>query len=331
VISIGNLTVGGTGKTPMTIYVAGLLKGLGYRVAVISRGYQGRKEKSGGIVSDGRTIRMDPQDAGDEPYLMALRLDDVPVLVGKDRYAVGMLAMRAFDPEILVLDDAFQHLKIHRDLDLLLLDAGRPFGNGHLLPRGVLREPVKQLIRSDALLLTRSHAIGMSPVDRKSFGALSKGRPVFRCQHVPDKLMGSESLPLVAFGSRPASYGLDTLRGRRVFAFSGIAGNEDFLAMVKNQHCEIAGNCRFPDHHVYSNSDLANIYNQVRQQHVDYVVTTEKDYVRIAHRITWPITLLAFGIKISFGDQTEGFYAYLKTRLFDHNRKDDAFINVTKP
>ena len=316
VISIGNLTVGGTGKTPLTIYVADLLRGLGCRVAVISRGYQGRKEKVGGIVSDGRNMRMGPADAGDEPYLMSLKLDGIPVLVGRDRYRVGKLAIRTFSPDIIVLDDAFQHVQIDRDLDLLLLDATRPFGNGHLLPRGVLREPLDQAVRSDAVILTRSYN-GMSSCDQKYFDALSKDKSVFRCQHVPDKLLGSKSLPWVAHGYRPDTYGLNTLRGKRVFAFSGIAGNEDFVAMVKNQGCQITGTCRFPDHHIYTDSELANIYDQAKQQHVDYMVTTEKDYVRIAHRITWPVTLMALGIRIDFGDDTERFSGYFGKQLLE--------------
>ena len=196
VISVGNLAVGGTGKTPMTIYVAGLLKGLGYRVVVISRGYQGRKEKSGGIVSDGQTIQMGPQDAGDEPYLMALKLEGVPVLVGKDRFRIGMMAVREFVPDVLVLDDGFQHLKVHRDLDLLLLDASRPFGNGHLLPRGVLREPIDRLNRGDAIVLTRSDGDFMPDEDGQIIREHFKGKPVFRSKHVPDGLVCAEKLPL---------------------------------------------------------------------------------------------------------------------------------------
>ena len=319
VISIGNLTVGGTGKTPMAIYIARALKGCDHRVAVISRGYQGQKERSGGIVSDGQIVRMAPQDAGDEPYLIALKLDGVPVLVGKDRYRVGMLALREFAPEILVLDDAFQHLKLHRNMDFLLLDAVQPFGNNHLFPRGVLREPAAHLKRSHAIVLTRSNGAGMSNGDRRRFHALSKGKPVFRCKHVPDILIGCERLPWAALGPRPATYGLDMLKGRRVYAFSGIAGNDDFQQMVRNLGCEVAGDSRFPDHHDYSDSELATIFDKARRCHIDYLVTTEKDYVRMAHRVSWPVRLLALGIKISFGSETEGFCNYLRKTLLDGN------------
>jgi tetraacyldisaccharide 4'-kinase len=330
VISIGNLTVGGTGKTPMTIYMAELLKGFGCRVAVISRGYQGRNEKSVGIVSDGRTVRLGPQDAGDEPYLMALKLEGVPVLVGKDRFKVGMRAMREFAPDVLVLDDAFQHLKVHRDLDLLLLDARRPFGNGHLLPRGVLREPIDQLMRGDAIVLTRSDGANMSDEDEQKIRGRFEGKPIFRCKHVPDRLVGSEKLPLSGLGFNPINYGLDVLKGKRVFAFSGIARNKDFEAMLAKQDCEMTGALSFPDHHDYSNIDLAGIINKAGRCHVDYIVTTEKDYVRMANRVSWPIALLAFGIKVSFDEDKEGFNTYLKTMLCKHKLKNNPSINVSK-
>ncbi len=165
VISIGNLTTGGTGKTPMTIYVAERVRRLGYRVAVISRGYKGTAEKSGGIVSDGSAIRMDPVTAGDEPFLLAASLKDIPVLVGHDRYQSGMHAINRFQTEVVILDDAFQHLALFRDLNLLLLDSSLPFGNGHLLPRGTLREPTSALRFSDALVMTRSAQPFCSPTE----------------------------------------------------------------------------------------------------------------------------------------------------------------------
>ena len=159
VISVGNLSVGGTGKTPMTIYLANLIQDFGNKAVVISRGYKGRAEKAGGIVSDGKVLLMGPETAGDEPYMMAVKLKNVPVIVGKNRFEAGMLAVRTFKPEVLVLDDAFQHLKLERDLDLVLLDCQRPFGNGHMLPRGIMREPVSALSRADALILTRSDVV----------------------------------------------------------------------------------------------------------------------------------------------------------------------------
>ena len=142
----------------MTIHLAGLLKDSGLRPVIISRGYRGKGDPAGGVVSDGRSIYMDAQTGGDEPYLMASLLDNVPVVIGKDRFAAGWEAIRKFRPDVILLDDAFQHMRLQRDLNILLLDSGKPLGNGHLLPRGSLREPLRAAVRSDAIVLTRSGA-----------------------------------------------------------------------------------------------------------------------------------------------------------------------------
>ncbi len=164
VVSIGNLISGGTGKTPMTILVARMIRDMGCRVVVLSRGYRGRMEKTGGVVSDGRTIFKGPDDAGDEPYLMARVLTGIPVVVGQRRYEAGMMAVKRFKPDVIVLDDAFQHLRLKRDLNLVLLDSRSPFGNGHMLPRGLLREPLSALRRSHAVVYTRSEQALMAAI-----------------------------------------------------------------------------------------------------------------------------------------------------------------------
>jgi tetraacyldisaccharide 4'-kinase len=155
VISIGNLTLGGTGKTPVVEVVAGLLRREGIRVCVLSRGYGGRAQSGITVVSDGKRCLVSPEVAGDEPVLLAEHLADVPVIVGKDRYAAGMLAVESFGVDAIVLDDGFQHVQLARDLDILLLDAVRPLGNGRLFPRGDLRERPTAIARADAIVLTR--------------------------------------------------------------------------------------------------------------------------------------------------------------------------------
>ncbi len=183
VISIGNLTVGGTGKTPMTLYVAQLVKDLGCRPVVISRGYKGLAEKKGGIVSDGETVFLDPDVAGDEPFMMARKLKGIPVIVGARRYQAGMRAVDKFSPDVIVLDDAFQHRQLCRDTDLVLIDDKSYLGNEHLLPRGALRESVAGLFRADAFVLTRS---GKNPTStRKRIEIMVPGKPVFQSSHRP--------------------------------------------------------------------------------------------------------------------------------------------------
>ena len=155
VISVGNLTVGGTGKTPMTLYLARWFMDRGKRVVILSRGYGGSLEGTIRIVADGSTILLSPGDAGDEPYLLANSLPGVMVVIGSDRYQAGCLALERLNPDIFILDDGFQHLRLKRDLNLLLLDCEKPFGNGRTLPAGILREPVSAIERADLVIFTR--------------------------------------------------------------------------------------------------------------------------------------------------------------------------------
>lgn len=312
VISIGNITVGGTGKTPMVRYVANLLKDLGLDVAVISRGYGGRRQHTGGIVSDGKRILMGPRASGDEPQLLASKLKGIPVLIGKDRYQAGRFAISRFDSPVLVLDDAFQHLSLRRDLDLLLLDSVRPFGNGHCVPRGTLREPVDQLKRASAFVLTRCH-------DEESFTRAvsviethARGRPIFKCGHVPERLF-------VAGDKEPLD--LLNLQGRRVFAFSGIARNDDFRATITGLGGYVAGSLEFPDHHLYSDNDLISIWKMAKDVNADNIITTEKDYFNIYSEIPPTLPLLILAITISFGDDAERFEGFLKSQLTEWNAK----------
>ena len=187
VVSIGNLCVGGTGKTPMTLYAAGLLQQMGYRVCILSRGYKGRAENSGGVVTDGKTVLMDADAAGDEPVMMAQSLRDAPVVVGKNRVKSGKDAVTAFHPDIILLDDGFQHRKLFRDVNILLLDYEKPFGNRRLIPRGRLREPPGAMARCDAVVFTRSKADALH--DKRNLLCSPyidvRTKPVFFARHVP--------------------------------------------------------------------------------------------------------------------------------------------------
>jgi len=306
VISIGNITVGGTGKTPMVHYVASLLKGLGLEVAVISRGYGGRQQRAGGIVSDGKRILMGPRASGDEPQLLASKLEGIPVLVGKDRYRAGRLAISRFGSSVLVLDDAFQHLSLRRDLDLLLLDSVRPLGNGHCVPRGTLREPADQLKRANAFVLTRCHEEESLTHTGSVIKTHAQGHPVFKCGHVPERLfVAGEKEPL----------DLLKLQGRRVFAFSGIAQNDDFHAKITGLGGYVAGSLKFPDHHLYSSDDLISIWKRAKDLNADNIITTEKDYFNICSEIPSTLPLLILAITISFGDDAGRFEDYLKSQL----------------
>jgi tetraacyldisaccharide 4'-kinase len=316
VIAVGNLTVGGTGKTPMAVHIAGLLQQQGYRVAVISRGYRGLAEKAGGVVSDREGMLMTAAEAGDEPYLMAVQLPGVPVIVGRNRYQAGCRALAAFGVDILVLDDAYQHLQLARDLNLLLLDQAAPFGNRQVVPRGVLREPPGALSRADAVVFTRAAtAVGL-PSAGAPLPGVRAGVPVFRCRHRPyvNGIVPVGKRELNAPAPLGAAAGLQKLP---TVAFSGIARNEDFLRTLVGLGATITASLAYPDHHPYSAIDLDYIRRVARQTGARQLATTHKDFVRIQFRCNWPLPLAVVGVRIDFGDQTEAFSAFIRRRTAD--------------
>ena len=319
VISIGNLTVGGTGKTPMTMGVARALRRSGYRVAIVSRGYQGVAERWGGIVSDGRKLLMDCNHSGDESYMIACRLNDVPVIVGKNRFAAGMLAVNKFNSNVIVLDDAFQHLKLKRDIDLVLLDCSHPFGNSHLLPRGILREPISSLTRSTACILTRCRS---SEAEAQASAITSIKKllpkiPIFTSTHVPYCYLvkKGQKTPFNAISGYLSPFDITGIKNDRIFGFSGIARNDDFQHTVEEMGFNAAGFLEFSDHHDYSNDNLDMILSAARASGACRLITTEKDHVRIAHKKSFPMELVVVGVKVAFGHAESNFTAFIEDRL----------------
>ncbi len=309
VISVGNIAVGGTGKTPMTILLAEMLRRRGFKPAVISRGYKGGAEKRGGIVSDGRKFYMDADKTGDEPWMMAGRLQKigVPVVVGRNRFESGSLALKAFQPDVILLDDAFQHLKLWRDLNLVLLDSACPFGNNYLLPRGILREPVSALSRGDIFILTRNQGDDQVAVDR--LRNVIGNRPVYAASHRPflSKWVPSDSIIQQALSESTTTFDLRMLQGRRVFGFSGIAGNDGFRQTLESLGCDLVGFTGFADHYQYSIDDGIALQRVAHQLGADVVCTTEKDYVRLARQMPWAVDLAVIGADMSLGNHQAAF------------------------
>jgi len=328
VVSIGNITVGGTGKTPMTIYVARLLEQLGYNVAVISRGYKGKAENSGGIISDGNTLLMDVDDTGDEPIMMAVQLKNIPVLVGKRRFAMGLLAIQEFNSNIILLDDAFQHLQLKRDIDIVLLDSERPLGNTYMLPRGVLRERISGLLRGSAYIMTRYDQKTDSSLnyqtDFSDFILKEKkfDRPVFKSFHTPYyfKVEKDSLFPIAKITQTSLSNDFTFLKHRKVLVFSGIAGNHHFRRTIEDTSCIISEFMGFPDHYRYSNTNLENIVSKAKTLQAEYILTTEKDYVRIYKSLPWPVDLIVVGVKIGFEDE-KAFQAFIKNKLENNENR----------
>lgn len=293
VISVGNITAGGTGKTPMTILLAGMLTRRGLKPAVITRGYGGAMEGGVAVVADGERVLLSQRDAGDEAYLMAKRLPGVPVVMGRDRYSAGLLAVERFNPDVIILDDGYQHMALERDLNILLLDAARPFGNGHLLPMGYLREPVTAAGRADAVVFTRSDMAEPGALDKYMARLLEvcPSAAIATAAHVPSGLYN------LADGSES---GLDSLSGARVFGFSGIAAPASFALILKRLHANIIGLKWYPDHHAYTGRELAELASEAQSAGADVLVTTEKDAVRLERMARPAVSVLVLKVEMSF-------------------------------
>jgi len=319
VVSVGNLTIGGTGKTPMVVYLARRLLVAGKKPAVVSRGYRGALETTGGIVSDASRILLPAEAAGDEPWLIANLLKGVPVVVGKDRCRAARIAQRAFSPDVILMDDGFQHLRMRRSLDLLLLDAARPFGNGRIFPRGVLREPISAAARADAIVLTRSSGQdGPLPPGLENIRAIDR-KPIFRAVHRP-RLRGIAS-PGAAFLPEAAITAAEPLAAKRVFAFSGIARNESFQQSIPALGGRLAGAKGFLDHHRYPAPERAALERAARRAGADLMATTEKDFARLGGQNPFGMPLAVSGVEISMVSGQEGLDSLLDA-CTDRHRRD---------
>jgi len=315
VISVGNLTVGGTGKTPMTRYLARMIQDLGRKVAIVSRGYKGGAEKSGGLVSDGKRLLMDADAAGDEPYLLASGLRDVPVAVGRNRFAAAMQLLQACNPEVILLDDAFQHLPLGRDLDVVLLDHQRPFGNYHLLPRGILREPLAALERGDVYILTRSNRPDGPDWDR--LGKHLPGRPILRAstRSVIDRVISVQHRSKTTPGKPQKLNTIADLNNRRVFLFSGLADNHDFRRTIEEADAVIVGTLGYSDHYNYSGQELDRIAAAAVAHEADLIVTTAKDMARVDPQIRWPLDLVVVDVETELPRDREALVQIIKNCL----------------
>ncbi len=313
VISIGNLTVGGTGKTPVVEVFAKTLAAKGRRVAILSRGYRSKgpsllatlkcrmlhpdREPPPRVVSDGRHLLLDSAVSGDEPYMLASNLPQVSVVVDKDRVKSSKYATRHLGCDTLVLDDGFQYLRLKPRLNILLVDSTNPFHNHHLLPRGFLREPVKNLRRADYVFLTKSNG-GSHLRHLKRFIAKHNPRAeIIECTHRPQYLEN------VYTQERRT---LDFLVGQRIAAISGIAVPESFEAFLKKLGGELVHTERYVDHHRYHQQELIDFINASLSCQASIILTTEKDAVRFPKmlRQDLPIFFLRVEIDILSGKET---------------------------
>jgi len=309
VIAIGNLTVGGTGKTPVVEKFARELRDQGRMVAILSRGYRSKPPPFGKrmtnkllfredstpprVVSDGKSLLLDSEASGDEPYMLASNLKDVVVLVDKDRVKAGRYAIEKFGCDTLLLDDGFQYWKLRgRRKDIVLIDCQQPFGNERLLPRGTLREPVSHLSRAFAIFITKSD--GNTADLRRRIAQHNPTAGIIECIHHP---LYFED---VFTGQR---HGLDLVKGRKVASLSGIAQPESFEQSLAALEGTLVYSKRFADHHRFSQQEILNAINRSKKRQAELIITTQKDAVRFPKldRRDLPIYFVRVEIKILSG------------------------------
>ena len=291
VISVGNLTVGGTGKTPLVIALANWLQRQNKRVGVISRGYGRDDETQIIIVSDGKNVLADTNEAGDEPVLIAARCPGVPVVVGADRYAAGIELCDRFLCEVLILDDGFQHVSLKRNANLLLVDAESRFGNGCLLPLGPLREPAQSIYRATALIVTRASSTQNDNIASQLGFANVLRMPIGISRFLLGNFINLRT---------GDTFSLDTMRGQHCVAFCGIANPDSFLTMLQDAGLIIHEFMRFPDHWRYTSDDIKKILSGNEKHTSKIVMTTEKDGVKIRHLLTGAVDIFAARIELEW-------------------------------
>ena len=306
VLSVGNLVVGGTGKTPFTLWLASQLHNLGHRIVIVSRGYARR----GDIVSrvpaatDRREKLTQSANYGDEPVLMARKLDRIPVWVGRKRWQAGMLAIEKDHPEIIILDDGFQHLSLYRDLDFVLLDVRNPFGNERLLPLGPLREPVGHLKRANAIILTHADDPGKTQQTLVAVGERFPGKPIFCCRHV---------VSAFRFGLSGAEVPLRIIQSQPSIAFAGIAHPDAFFSALQGLGITLADKFAFPDHHPYQSMDLLRLLQSRSRHNSQFLITTQKDAVRLPSE--FQETVLTAELELEFGTDAGLLLSYIENKL----------------
>lgn len=302
VISIGNITVGGTGKTPATIALAKEAKKRGFNPIILTRGYRG-KAKGPCFVQETKNQAswLGYQEFGDEPVLMLHKLKDIPIVKCADRYKGGIFALEKLQPKpnskiIFMLDDGFQHWKLFRDKDILLIDAANPFGNRMLLPAGSLREPIKEIKRADVIVFTKTENLAENNKQHliDEIRTYNQNAKIFLSTH--------NAAGFINLAGKTISN--DKVKGKKLFAFCGIANPDSFKKTILSLGANLADVMSFRDHYSYKQQDIEKIIKRAAENKADWVVTTEKDMVKLKH-LSLPENLIALSIEFAVD---EGFY-----------------------
>lgn len=307
VISIGNVTAGGTGKTPVTEIFARTLASEGRKVAILSRGYR-RKEAPFWqrmftqvvtpplVVSDGRHVLLDAATGGDEPYMLASNLPGVAVVVDRNRVKAGRYAIKRLGCDTLILDDGFQYQKLKHSIEVVLVDSTNPFGNGNMLPRGILREPARNLKRADIIFLTKCR--GDVSAVKEEVRKYNTTAEIVECNHTPRVLKDVWSRE---------EYPLEWLQGKTTCTLSGIASPKGFENSLRHLGAKVVWCERYADHHRYDSSEILYALNRTADMGADALVTTEKDAVRFPRFETVPVRCLYLRIAIEILAGGENF------------------------
>lgn len=307
VISIGNITAGGTGKTPVTEIFARELSKSGRKVAILSRGYRKKEApwyqrifretyEPPRVVSDGKRLLLDSEMGGDEPYMLASNLPGVVVLVDKNRVKSGRYAIKHFGCDTLILDDGFQYLKLQHHHEIALVDSQNPFGNRNMLPRGILREPIGNIKRADVIIITKSN--GKTEELRKELEELNPEAEIIECRHEPRLLRNvytGEEIPLA------------WLRDRTVSSLSGIAVPRSFENSLRNMGAHVVYCERYADHHRYAPQEIIDCLNKSADMGVDALLTTEKDAVRFPRLEKTPVPVYYLRVDIEILKGADNF------------------------
>ncbi|MDR2880263.1 MAG: tetraacyldisaccharide 4'-kinase [Fusobacteriales bacterium] len=272
IICVGNITAGGTGKTPAVQYFAKKMLAENKKVAVLSRGYNGKRKEDPMIVRDEKEIYATALEAGDETYLHALNLK-IPVAVSKDRYSGASLLKEKYNVDVIILDDGYQHRKLFRDKNILLIDATNPFGGNHLLPKGRLRESLAGIKRADEIIITKVNYTGMQAAESTLKKLEKYNKPLFLARHKEDYF----------YNQKLEKFDFSIIKDKKVLLFSSVANPENFKKSILKLGADKSDEIKFSDHHVYSDVEIDEIIREAKDY--DFVITTEKDIVKINKNI----------------------------------------------
>ena len=281
-VSVGNITVGGTGKTPFVAFVARVLTESGEKVCILTRGYGRENSKERVLVSDGAQVLADAKTAGDEPLELAKKLlGKAIVIADADRVAAARWAIEKFKVTAFVLDDAFQHRRAKRDLDIVLLDATNPFGNAKALPFGILREPLENLKRADAIIITRANLAENIPDLKSRITKYNPVCPIFTAANKTSKIVELKDFlsNIQPQTDRPA---LAPPTTDHCLAFCALGNPDNFFEQLRRENFDLAATRRFPDHHRYTQHDIGKLESEAKQKNAQTLLTTAKDAVKLA-------------------------------------------------